>query len=128
MIRLPRRRALPAAVVCFALAALTPSASGKTMAHPKGGKTPSKTNATVACKPPSNGEIRCTMTLKQGAGISGKVTMRITRGKLLVATGNGTITQGKATLTMRVLHKMTRGSYTVSMVVTLNATKVLRLG
>ena len=128
MTGLARRNALGAAVVCFALAALAPIASGKTMPQPNGAQKPSKTNASVACKPPSNGQIRCTMTIKQGAGISGTVTMRITRGQLLVAVGKGSVTRGKATLTMRVLHKMTRGTpYTVSMVVTLNAKMVLRL-
>jgi hypothetical protein len=53
--------------------------------------------------------------------------MRITRGKLVVALGHGRVTRGKATLTMRVLHRMMPGQYTVAMVVTLNARKVLRL-
>ena len=54
--------------------------------------------------------------------------MRITRGKLVVALGNGRLRDGEATLTMRVRHRMTPGSrYTVAMVVTLNATMVLRL-
>ena len=53
--------------------------------------------------------------------------MRITRGKVVVALGTGRLRRGTATLTMRVLHRMTPGGYTVGMVVTLNATTVLRL-
>jgi hypothetical protein len=67
------------------------------------------------------------MTLKGGGGLSGTVTMRITRGKLVVALGHGRVTDGKATLTMRVLQRMTPGRYTVEMVVTLNARRVLSL-
>jgi hypothetical protein len=67
------------------------------------------------------------MTLQGGGGLSGEVTMRIARGKLVVALGRGRITRGKATLMMRVLHRMSPGQYTVAMVVTLNAQKVLRL-
>ena len=92
-----------------------------------GSRSLSGTKATVACKRLHSNHIRCTMTIKRGAGISGTVSMRITRGKLLVAFGRGDITGGKATLTMRLLHRMTPGRYTVAMLVTLHATMVLRL-
>jgi hypothetical protein len=87
----------------------------------------SGTNATVACKRPHADHIRCTMTVKGGAGISGTVRMRLARGTLLVALGQGHVAHGKATLTMRVLHPMTPGRYTVKMVLTVNVTRVLRL-
>jgi hypothetical protein len=45
-----------------------------------------------------------------------------------VAFGHGRVTRGKATLTMRLLRRMTSGSYTVTMVVRVNAKMVLRLG
>jgi len=67
------------------------------------------------------------MTITGASGLSGTVTMRITHGKLVVALGHGSVTRGKATLTMRVFHRMTPDQYTVEMVVTLNATKVLAL-
>jgi hypothetical protein len=67
------------------------------------------------------------MTVTGGSGLSGTVTMRITRGKLVVALGRGRVTGGRATLTMRVLQRMTSGRYTVAMVLTLNASKVLSL-
>jgi hypothetical protein len=67
------------------------------------------------------------MTIKGGAGISGTVRMRLARGTLLVALGQGEVTRGKATLTMRVLHPMTPGRYTVKMVLTVNVTRVLRV-
>jgi hypothetical protein len=87
----------------------------------------SGTKTTVACKRLHPNHIRCTMTIKGGARISGTVRMRITRGTLFVASGRGRVSSGKATLTMCVLHRMTPGSYTVTMVVTINATMVLRL-
>jgi hypothetical protein len=68
------------------------------------------------------------MTLMGGGGLSGTVTMRVTRGKLVFALGHGRVTRGMATLTMRVLHRMTSGDYTAAMVVMLDARKVLRLG
>ena len=67
------------------------------------------------------------MTIKGGAGISGTVTMRVTRGNMLIALGHGSVTGGRATLIMRVLHRMTPGQYTVAMVVTVNTTTVLQL-
>ena len=53
--------------------------------------------------------------------------MRITRRKLVVAIGHGRVTRGEATLTMRVLHQMTPGQYTVAMVLTLNSTQVVSI-
>jgi hypothetical protein len=67
------------------------------------------------------------MTIKGGSGLSGTVSMRITRGRLVVAIGHGSVTRGNATLTMQVLHRMTPAQYTAEMVVTLSARKVLRL-
>jgi hypothetical protein len=67
------------------------------------------------------------MTIEGGSALSGTVTMHITRGTLVVALGRGRVTHGKAILTMRVLHRMTPGKYTVAMVITLNASKVLSL-
>ena len=54
--------------------------------------------------------------------------MRITRGKLVVALGNGRLRDGEATLTMRVRHRMTPGSrYTVAMVVTLKTARLVSI-
>ena len=119
------------------VAASATTVQGTAGAQPSGGKQPpsgatgsggpSGTKASVACKQLQAGRVRCTMTIKGGAGISGTVTMRITRGKLLVALGRGSVTRGKATLTMRVLRRMTPGRYTVAMVVTLKTTSVLQV-
>jgi len=120
-------RLLLAVLACAAVGAVAQPALGATSAT----RTPSKTKAAVACKRVQTNNLRCTMKIKGGAGISGKVTMRIARGKVLFAVGHGRLTGGRATLTMRVLRKITRGRYTVSMVITqatINATKVLTLG
>jgi hypothetical protein len=68
------------------------------------------------------------MTLKSGSSISGTITMRVTQAGVLVASGHGRLTRGKATLTMSLRRRMTPGRYTVAMVVTLTSTMVLRLG
>jgi hypothetical protein len=119
------RRALAAALASLPIGALGGAASAQAASAVSQG--PSGANASVSCTPLPTGQIRCMMTLKGGGGLSGTVTMRITRGKLLVALGQGRVSDGKAALTMRVLHRMTQGQYTVAMVVTLNATKVLSL-
>jgi hypothetical protein len=118
-------RPLAATVACLAIGLLGVPVPAQ--AAPAISQTPSGTNASVSCAPPSSGNIRCVMTLKGGAGLSGTVTMRITREKLVVALGQGRVSRGTATLTMRVLRRMTPGQYTVAMVVTLNATQVLRI-
>jgi hypothetical protein len=120
-----RGRVLPAAAVCLAIGAFAGPASAS--AASAIGQSPSGTNATASCKQQNPGHVRCVMTIKGGSGLSGTVTMRITRGKLLVALGQGRVTRGTATLTMRLLQRMTPGQYTVSMVVTLNATQLLRI-
>ena len=124
-----RGRPFLVAVVCLAVTSLAQPALGKapTPKGSTGGQIQPKTNATVACTRIGTGHVRCTMRIKGGSGISGTVTMRLTHGKTLVALGTGQIKRGKATLTMHLLRKMTPGSYTVSMVITLKATRVLRL-
>lgn len=137
---LARSRSLPTAIACLAIAALAQPASADAQetatarfsqgSQPPFSSTvsgPSGTQATVACKRLRPNHIRCKMTINGGAGISGRVRMRITRCKVVVALGNGRLRRGTATLTMRVLHRMTPGRYTVAMVVTLNATMVLPL-
>lgn len=127
------RIGLPMAFACLAVAAFAPSAAGAAMqpGGATGSQPASKTKAAVACKRPSRKRMRCTMTIKGGAGISGSVAMRITTGKLVVARGHGRLTRGKATLTMRIVRRIKPGRrYTVSMVVTratIRAKMVLRL-
>lgn len=121
-----RSRALPAAVACLVIGALAGPVSATAASAVS--QRPSGTNATASCTQLNPGQVRCVMTIKGGAGLNGTVTMRITRGKLVVALGQGRVTRGKAMLTMRVLHRMTPGQYTVAMVVTLQASKVQRLG
>jgi len=133
-------RLWPTAIACVAIAALAQPVSADTQEtatarFSQGSQPPftsavsgpSGTQATVACKRLHPNHIRCTMTINGAAGMSGRVRMRITRGKVVVALGTGRLRRGTATLTMRVLHRMTPGRYTAGMVVTLNATTVLRL-
>jgi hypothetical protein len=127
----PWRTLLRFVTTCLAMLVVAQSAVAAT-AHLKatGGGRPSKTTAKVACKRLPDNKMRCTMTIKGGAGISGSVAMRIKRGKVVVAVGHGRLRHGKATLTMRVLRPITRGRYTVTMVITratIRAKKVLQL-
>ena len=126
MSHLSAARALPAAVASLAIGALAGPASAQAAAA--AGQRPPGSNATVSCTRLDPGHIRCAMAVKGGGGLSGTVTMRVTRGQLVLAVGHGRITRGQATLTMRVLHPMTPGHYTVAMVLTLSARRVLRLG
>lgn len=112
--------------VLLGIATLVAAAAAAAPALAAGANTPA-TKATVACRRLPPNHVRCAMTMRGGAGISGTVRMRITRGSLLVALGQGRLTLGRATLTMRLLHRMTPGRYSVAMVVTINATTVLRL-
>jgi hypothetical protein len=118
-------RAVGVVAACLAVGALAgPELAG---AAPPVAQRPSGANAAVSCKRLHHGHLRCSMTIKDGGGLSGTVTMRITRGKLVVAVGRGRIANGTAALTMRVLHRMTPGRYTVAMVLTLNARKEVSL-
>ena len=118
---LPRSFMLPIVIACFGIAVLAPPALAQQgPSHPA-------TKAKVACKKLHAKHLRCTMTIKRGAGINGTVKMFVRRGKLLVARGHGRVKRGKATLTMRLLHRMPPGRYNVTMVVTLHSKKVLRL-
>ena len=125
MSHLFRGRALPAAVACLAIGAVAGIASVN--AAFAIGQSPAGTNATVSCSRPDPSRVRCVMAVNGGSGLSGTVRMRITRRKLVIALGYGRVTRGEATLTMRVLHQMTSGQYTVAMALTLNATQVVRL-
>lgn len=123
-------RCCASVTTCLAMLVIAQSAAAATHLKATGGGRPSKTTAKVACKRLPDSKMRCTMTIKGGAGISGSVAMRIKRGKVVVAVRHGRLRHGKATLTMRVLRPITRGRYTVTMVitrVTIRAKKVLQL-
>jgi hypothetical protein len=123
-------RVFPVLAACFATAGLAPLAWGATTPPRPGSpgrQSASGTKATVACQKPRDHKIRCMMTIKGGATINGAISMRITRGSLVVAVGQGRVGRGKATLTMRVLHQMTSGKYNVAMTVTIKTSTVMGL-
>jgi hypothetical protein len=106
--------------------AVQPAWAQATQGSP-GGASQSKTKAAVACTRLRHNLIRCRMAIKGAGAISGTVAMRITQGKVVVALGSGRITRGQAALTMRVRRRMSRGRDTVTMVMTITASTVLRL-
>ena len=124
-----------AALACLSLGALALPASGEAKTGAGAGSTPgmgggrpsSSRNAKVACTPIHSRHLRCTMTIKGGSGISGTVTMRVSRAGVLFASGRGHVASGSAVVTMRVLHPMKPAAYTVKMVIRVHAAKVLRL-
>ena len=119
---LARSRSLRALIACLLIAALAQPASAAAVTSRLAGR-----QTTVKRRRVDPRHIQCAMTIRHGAAISGTVRMRITRGTLVVARGHGRIQSGTAALTMRVLHRMTPGRYTVTMVVTLTTSTVKRL-
>lgn len=122
MSHLARSRSLRALIACVVIAVFTQPTSARAATSRLGGR-----QTTVKCRRVDPGHIQCTMRIRRGAATSGTVRMRITRGTLVVARGDGRIQSGNAALTMRVLHRMTPGPYTVTMVVTLITSTVKRL-
>jgi hypothetical protein len=116
---LARSRSLGALIACLVIAGFAqPASAGEVTSRLAGQQT------TVKCRRVDPRHIQCTMTIRRGAAISRTVNMWITRGTLVVARGHGRIQSGKAALTMRVLHRMTPGQYTVTMLVTLTTSTV----
>jgi PhnB protein len=133
---LGRRVAASVVAACLALTvsvwpATAGATSGRTAAAPSAGARPSQTKANVKCRRVSASLMRCSMTIRGGAGISGVVAMRITQGTAVLAIGHGRLKGGQATLTMRLRRPLTPGRYHVAMVIThatIKATMVLQLG
>lgn len=124
MVTVTRRFVFLALVACTLPAVLAQAAFGQSSFRPRNNGA---TAAKVACTPPRDSQIHCTMTIKGGAGVNGTVSMRIMRGTRVMARGKGKLTRGRASLTMRVLRRMRPARYTISMVVTVTAKMVIQL-
>lgn len=72
----------------------------------------------IRCRLQRHGMIKCTVTFKQSSRMHGKVQLRLVHGKRVTALGHASVKAGKATLKMRELHRVVRGRYSLTVVVT----------
>ncbi|MFL5822008.1 MAG: hypothetical protein ACJ764_01045 [Solirubrobacteraceae bacterium] len=63
------------------------------------------------------GKIACHVAFARSAGVSGPVRIRISRGGQVAALGHGRMSRGSATLTMRELRRLHKGSWKITVVV-----------
>ena len=69
----------------------------------------------VSCKLVNN-KIKCTVTFPKARDVSGTVRMKLVRDGQVAALGHGRISHSQATITLRELHQVTRGSWTLTVV------------
>ena len=72
----------------------------------------------MTCKLQRHNKITCKVTFPKAKKTNGKLQMAIARGKHVAALGNARVKRGTATLTLREIHRVTRGSWTVTTVLT----------
>jgi hypothetical protein len=71
----------------------------------------------VSCKLVHHGtKIKCRVTFPKHRKTKGRLQMRIARGGHVAALGNGRVSHGSATVTLRELRHLTRGAWTVTIV------------
>ena len=71
----------------------------------------------MTCKLVKHHKIKCTMTFKSNT-TKGKLQVRLARGGKVAAIGHSTVSHGKATLTLRETRRVTRGRWTMTLVLT----------
>jgi hypothetical protein len=69
----------------------------------------------VSCKLVNN-KVKCTVTVPNAKDVSGTVRMKLVRNGQVMALGHGRISHSRATVTLRELHQVTRGSWTLTLV------------
>ena len=78
-----------------------------------------------------HGKIKCKVTFPKAKSTRGTLRMSISRGKRLAALGHGRVDHGRATITMRERRRVSRGAWTVTIVLArahkAPATTVVRL-
>ena len=81
----------------------------------------------VRCQVQRHGMIKCTLTFKKSSGMHGKVQLRLSHGKRVTALGHASVKAGRATVKMRELHRVGRGRYSLTVVVTPSGAKPVTL-
>jgi hypothetical protein len=84
--------------------------------HGGHGHGPSGLTATITCKFERHHRIKCTVTFRRSRNLKGMMRMRIAHGARIAALGHGKVAHGKATLTMLEKHSITRGRWTITVV------------
>ena len=78
-----------------------------------------------------HGKIKCKVTFPKAKRTKGTLRMSISRDQRLAALGHGRVDHGRATITMRERRRVTRGAWTVTIVLArahkATATSVVRL-
>jgi hypothetical protein len=97
---------------------------------PRGPRGPAGPRPKVSCTL-KHGKIKCKVTFPKAKRTKGTLRMSISRGKHLAALGHGRVDHGRATITMRERRRVTRGPWTVTIVLArahnTPATSVVRL-
>ncbi len=60
--------------------------------------------------------IKCKVTFRKAKQTKGTLRMRISRGRVIAALGHGRVNHGHATITMRERRRITRGKWTITLV------------
>lgn len=81
----------------------------------------------IRCQVEHQGTIKCTVTFKKSSHMRGRLQLRIAHGKRVTALGHASVKAGKATVKMRELHRVVRGRYTLTVVMTQTGGKPVTL-
>ena len=93
----------------------------------KGGSSGSGLKLVITCHLQRHHTIKCTVTFKKSSKMHGRVQVRIAHGKRVTALGHASLKSGKATLKMRELHRVLRGRYSLTVVMTQTGHKPVTL-
>jgi len=91
---------------------------GSSGGHGGHGGSGSGLKLVITCHVERHHTIKCTVTFKKSSKMRGKVQVRIAHGKRVTALGHASVKAGKATLKMRELHRVVRGRYSLTVVMT----------
>ncbi len=72
----------------------------------------------VSCKIVTHHKIKCTVTFPKSKSMKGKLRARLARGGKVAALGHGTVSHGAANVTLREVGHVTRGAWTITLVLT----------
>jgi hypothetical protein len=81
----------------------------------------------IRCQLERHNMIKCKVTFKKSSKMRGKVQLRLAHGKRVTALGHASVRAGKATVKMRELHRVIRGRYSLTLVVTPSGAKPVTL-
>ncbi len=89
---------------------------------PRGPQGPAGPKPRITCKLTGrhHRQIKCTVTFpKKAKDVSGSLRVRIARGRTVAALGHARLRHGTATVTMRELHRLSKGAWRITLVMSL---------